>query len=162
MNRIENRTFDELQVGDTASLTRTLTYQDIELFAVVSGDVNPVHVDEAFAQSNMFHKIVAHGMWGGALISTVLGTQLPGPGTIYLGQSLRFRHPVGLGDTITVTVKVTEKNMEKHRVTLECQATNQRGEVVISGVAEVIAPTEKISRQRMTMPEVKLLERGKH
>ncbi len=161
MNRIENRTFDELKVGDTASLTRTLTYRDIELFAIMSGDVNPVHLDEAFAQNSMFHKIIAHGMWGGALISTVLGTQLPGPGAIYLGQSLRFRHPVGLGDTITVTVKVTEKNSEKHRVTLECQVTNQRGEVVISGIAEVIAPTEKISRERVTLPEAKLLRAGR-
>jgi len=157
MNRIENRTFDEMKVGDTASLTRTLTYRDIELFAVMSGDLNPAHLDEAFAQSSRFHKIIAHGMWGGALISAVLGTQLPGPGSIYLGQSLRFRHPVGLGDTITVTVTVTEKNAEKKRVTLECQATNQRGEVVISGTAEVIAPTEKISRERVTLPEVKLL-----
>ena len=162
MDRIENRTFEELQIGDTASLARTLSYKDIELFAIMSGDVNPAHVDEAFAQSDMFHKIIAHGMWGGALISTVLGTQLPGPGAIYLGQSLRFRRPVGLGDTITVTVKVTGKDAEKHRVTLECQATNQRGEVVISGVAEVIAPTEKISRQRVTLPEVKLLEKGRH
>jgi phosphotransacetylase/acyl dehydratase len=162
MDRIENRTFDELQIGDTAALSRTLSYKDIELFAIMSGDVNPAHVDEAFAQSDMFHKIIAHGMWGGALISTVLGTQLPGPGAIYLGQSLRFRRPVGLGDTITVTVKVTGKDAEKHRVTLECQATNQRGEVVISGVAEVIAPTEKISRQRVTLPEVKLLEKGRH
>ena len=162
MDRIENRTFEELQIGDTASLARTLSYKDIELFAIMSGDVNPAHVDEAFAQSDMFHKIIAHGMWGGALISTVLGTQLPGPGAIYLGQSLRFRRPVGLGDTITVTVKVTGKEAEKHRVTLECQATNQRGEVVISGVAEVIAPTEKISRQRVTLPEVKLLEKGRH
>ena len=101
-------------------------------------------MDEAFAQSDMFHKIIAHGMWGGALISTVLVPELPGPGAVYLGQSLRFRKPVGLGDTITVTVKVTEKDPEKHRVTLECQATNQRGEVVISGVAEVIAPTERV------------------
>jgi phosphotransacetylase/acyl dehydratase len=162
MDRIENRTFDELQVGETATLARTLTHKDIELFAIMSGDVNPAHVDEAFAQSDMFHKIIAHGMWGGALISTVLGTQLPGPGAIYLGQSLRFRRPVGLGDTITVTVKVLRKDAEKHRVTLECQASNQRGEVVISGEAEVIAPTEKISRERVTLPEVKLLERGRH
>src|SRR5271167_2119029 len=161
-DRIENRTFSELKVGDSASISRVLTYKDIELFAIMSGDVNPAHVDEEFAKSDMFHKIIAHGMWGGALISTVLGTQLPGPGAIYLGQSLRFRKPVGLGDTITVTVKVTEKDPEKHRVTLECQASNQRGEVVISGIAEVIAPTEKISRQRVTMPEVKLLEKGRH
>jgi acyl dehydratase len=86
---IENRTFDEIKVGDSASLTRTLTKRDIELFAVMSGDINPAHMDEEFAKSDMFHKVIAHGMWGGALISTVLGTQLPGPGTIYLGQSLR-------------------------------------------------------------------------
>lgn len=162
MDRIENRTFDELQVGDTASIARTLTYKDIELFAIMSGDVNPAHVDEEFARSDMFHRIIAHGMWGGALISTALGTQLPGPGAVYLGQSLRFRRPVCLGDTITVTVRVAEKFAEKCRVTLDCQATNQKGEIVISGTAEVIAPTEKISRERVTLPEVKLLQRGRH
>src|SRR6204780_1184737 len=106
VDRIENRTFDELKIGDTASISRTLTEKDIELFAIMSGDVNPAHVDEEFAKSDMFHKIIAHGMWGGALISTVLGTELPGPGTIYLGQTLRFRHPVVPGDTVVVSVKV--------------------------------------------------------
>ena len=160
MNVIENRTFDELKVGEAASLTRTLTYKDIELFAIMSGDVNPAHVDEEFAKSDMFHKIVAHGMWGGALISTVLGTLLPGPGTIYIGQSLHFRGPVGLGDTIKVTVKVAEKKPEHHRVVLDCQAVNQRGEVVIAGTAEVIAPQDKISRPRVVLPEVELREKG--
>src|SRR5208282_2841057 len=116
MERIENRTFDELALGDSASLVRTLTYKDVEVFAIMSGDINPAHVDEDFAKSDMFHKIIAHGMWGGALISTVLGTQLPGPGAIYLGQSLRFRRPVGLGDTIVVSVRVAEMDAEKHRV----------------------------------------------
>ncbi len=161
MDCIENRTFDELQVGETASLARTLTYKDIELFAIMSGDVNPAHVDEVFAKSDMFHKVVAHGMWGGALISTLLGTRLPGPGTIYLNQSLHFRGPVGLGDTITVTVKVAEKKPEKHHVILECQALNQRGEIVIAGTAEVIAPIEKISRPRVHLPEVELREKGR-
>ncbi len=106
---IESRTArsPNCKVGDSASIVRTLTYKDIELFAIMSGDVNPAHVDEEFAKSDMFHQIIAHGMWGGALISTVLGTQLPGPGAIYLGQSLKFRRPVCLGDTITITVKVT-------------------------------------------------------
>jgi len=162
MNRIENRTFAELKVGDSASIARTLTYRDIELFAIMSGDVNPAHVDEEFAKSDMFHQVIAHGMWGGALISTVLGTQLPGPGAIYVGQSLRFRHPVCLGDTITVTVKVADKIEEKKRVLLDCVATNEKGEIVISGTAEVIAPSEKISRERVSLPEVKLLERGRH
>src|SRR6516162_9174450 len=101
---IENRTFDEIAIGESASLSRALSKDDIALFAVMSGDVNPAHLDEAYAEKSMFHRIIAHGMWGGSLISTVLGTRLPGPGTIYLGQDLHFLKPVGLGDTITVTV----------------------------------------------------------
>ncbi|PZA10363.1 enoyl-CoA hydratase [Rhodopseudomonas palustris] len=156
MEQIQNRTFDEIEVGDSASLARTLTYRDIEVFAVMSGDVNPMHVDAAFAKSDMFHQVVAHGMWGGALISTLLGTQLPGPGTIYLDQSLRFTRPVLLGDTVTVTVTVKEKNAAKKRLLLDCRATNQRGEDVITGLAEVIAPVEKISRPRVLLPEIDL------
>jgi phosphotransacetylase/acyl dehydratase len=162
MDRIENRTFKELKVGDSASIARKLTYKDIELFAIMSGDVNPAHVDAEFAKNDMFHQIIAHGMWGGALISTVLGTELPGPGAIYLAQSLRFKRPVCIGDTITVSVTVAEKFTDKNRITLECQATNQKGELVICGTAEVIAPAEKISRERVILPEVKLLERGRH
>ena len=128
MERIENRPFDELKVGDAASLVRTLTHKDIELFAIMSGDVNPACVDEEFARSDAFHRVVAHGMWGGALISTLLGTQLPGPGTVFREQTLRFLRPIGLGDTVTVTVKVTGKAEGGHRVTLDCRASNQAGE----------------------------------
>src|SRR3546814_21104864 len=92
MQYIENKTFDELAVGDRAEVTRTLQRQDIELFAVMSGDVNPAHVDEDFAKSAMFQKVIAHGLWGGALISAGLGTELPGPGTIYPNPSLSFNH----------------------------------------------------------------------
>jgi phosphate acetyltransferase/phosphate butyryltransferase len=161
MDEITNRTFDELRPGDTASLTRTLTQRDIELFAVMSGDVNPMHVDEEFARSDLFHHVVAHGMWSGALISTVLGTELPGPGTVYLGQTLRFRHPIYLGDRILVKVTVNRKVDQERRVVLDCVATNQRDEVVMSGIAEVIAPSEKFSRPRVVLPEVELLERGR-
>ena len=84
---IQNKTFDEMEVGDQATLHRVLSKDDILLFAAVSGDVNPAHVDEEFARSDLFHKIIAHGMWGAALISTVLGTELPGPGTIYPGSN---------------------------------------------------------------------------
>lgn len=157
---IENRTFDEIKIGDSASITRTLTERDIELFAVMSGDVNPAHVDPEFAKSDMFHKIIAHGMWGGSLISTVLGTELPGPGTIYLDQTLRFLAPVGLGDTITVTVTAREKDAKRHRVTFDCTCTNQDGKVVIDGAALVIAPTEKIRRPRVALPKVRIEERG--
>ena len=156
MSRLINRTYDELVVGESANLTRKFTQRDIDLFAVMSGDVNPAHVDPEFAKSDMFHKVVAHGMWGGSLISAVLGTQLPGPGTIYLGQTLRFRRPIGLGDTVTVTVTVATKDSEKHRVQLDCRVRNQAGEVVIEGTADVIAPTEKISRERVSLPDVKI------
>ncbi len=94
MALIENKIFDELKIGDTASIKRDVTLQDIELFSVMSGDVNPAHVDAEYAKDDMFHKIIAQGMWGACLISTVLGTELPGPGTIYLDQTLKFTAPV--------------------------------------------------------------------
>ncbi len=163
MNRpIQNRTFSELKVGDTASIARTLTYKDVELFAIMSGDINPANVDQAFAKSDAFHKIVGHGMWGGALISAVLGTELPGPGTIYSGQSLEFLSPIALGDTITVTLKLTQKIEENHQVIFDCQARNQRNELVITGAARVIAPTEKICREPVSLPEIELVEKGRH
>jgi acyl dehydratase len=157
---IENRTFDEIEVGNSATLERTLSWEDIELFAVVSGDVNPAHVDADYARGDIFHAIVAHGMWGAALISTLLGTRLPGPGTIYLEQTLRFRRPVTIGDTITVSVTVASKDPECHRVVLDCQCVNQRGETVIDGSATVLAPTEKVRRPRFALPEVWLHEPG--
>lgn len=159
MDYIENRTFEEIRIGDNASLERPLTMQDIKLFAVMSGDVNPAHVDEDYARSSRFHEIIAHGMWGGSLISTVLGTQLPGPGTIYLGQTLQFRRPVRLGDRLSITVTVTGKDADKQRLTLDCECHNQENELVIKGEAQVIAPTEKIRRPRWLLPEVHLTER---
>lgn len=157
---IQNRTFDEIRVGETASLTRKLTRRDIELFAVMSGDINPAHVDPEFAKSDMFHEVIAHGMWGGALISTVLGTELPGPGTIYLDQSLRFLGPIGLGDTVTVSVTAREKDAEHHRITFDCKCVNQHGEIMIDGTALVIAPLKKVKRPKVRLPEVRLAERG--
>lgn len=156
MDYLENRTFDEIQIGDSASLTRTLTERDIQVFAIMSGDINPAHVDEEYAQSEMFHKIIGHGMWSGALISTVLGTQLPGPGTIYLGQTIRFKRPVALGDALTVTVTAKEKNEEKKRVIFACECRNQKDEVVMEGTAEVLAPTKKIRRPKAVLPELTL------
>ena len=160
MQYIENRTFDEIKTGDSADLTRTLKLEDIELFAVMSGDVNPTHVDENYASSDMFHKIIAHGMWGGALISAVLGTELPGPGTIYRNQSLSFCRAVGLGDTVTIRVTVTDKDAAQNLVTLACLCTNQNGETVIEGTAVVVAPNEKVRRPRVALPEVHLHERA--
>ena len=96
---IRNRTFDEIAVGDRASIERTLTASDIQLFAAMSGDINPTHIDAEYADSTRFHGVVAHGMWGAALISAVLGTRLPGPGTAYSSQTLTFHAPIRVGDT---------------------------------------------------------------
>lgn len=156
MDYLENRTFDEINIGDSDSLTRTLTEKDIQVFAIMSGDINPAHVDQEYAQSEMFHEIIGHGMWLGALISTVLGTQLPGPGTIYVGQTIRFKKPVAIGDAITVTVTAAEKKPEKKRVIFECVCKNQKDVVVVEGQAEVVAPTKKIRRPKAVLPELSL------
>ena len=155
MQYIENKTYDAITVGDIATLTRTLKPQDIELFSVMSGDVNPAHVDADYAKTDIFHGVIAHGVWGGALISAVLGTELPGPGTIFLNQRLKFVLPVGLGDTVTVRVEVTDKQ-DKGHVKLACSCLNQHDKVVIEGVAPVIAPSEKVRRPRVVLPEVHL------
>lgn len=155
---IENKTFDEIEIGDSAEVDHTLTQKDIQLFAVMSGDVNPAHLDEEYARSDLFHKIIAHGMWGGSLISTVLGTQLPGPGTIYVHQDFDFLKPVGIGDTITARVSVTKKDEKKKRLTLACVCLNQEGKEVITGTAKVIAPTEKVKRKRIRLPEIEFKE----
>lgn len=154
---IENKTFDEITIGDSASVQHTLTQRDILLFAIMSGDVNPAHLDEEYAKSDLFHQIVAHGMWGASLISTVLGTQLPGPGTIYLGQSLKFLRPVMIGDTLTASVTVKNKNVEKQHIILDCVCSNQWKKEVIIGTAEVLAPTEKVRRKKIKLPSVESL-----
>lgn len=156
MEFLENRTFNEIKVGDSASLVRVLTEKDIQVFAIMSGDINPAHVDVEYAQSDMFHKIIGHGMWGGALISTVLGTQLPGPGTIYVKQTILFKKPVAIGDTLTVTVTAKEKMPEKNRIIFSCECRNQQNEIVMEGQAEVVAPTEKIRRPKTLLPEISL------
>lgn len=153
---LRNRTFDEIAVGDSASLERSLTAEDIQLYAVMSGDVNPTHVDHEYASSSRYSGVIAHGMWGASLISALLGTRLPGPGTHYLGQTLEFLEPVRIGDTLTVTVTVTARDPSTQQVTLHCRCVNQDGLTVIEGEAEVVAPTEHIERDRATLPEVRL------
>ncbi len=160
IERIENRTYEEIEVGDSARVTRRLTRRDIDLFATVSGDINPTHVDAAFAASDEFHGVIAHGMWGASLISTVLGTELPGPGTVYLQQSLRFLGPIALGDTVTVTVTAREKHAQHHQISFDCLCANQHAQVLIDGTARVIAPTEKIRRARVLLPTVLVQDRG--
>ncbi len=155
---IENVLYDDIHIGDTARLVRTLTLEDIRAFAAVSGDVNPAHLDASFANESMFHGVIGHGMWSGSLVSTVLGTQFPGPGTIYLEQSFRFKRPVRVGDTLTVLVTALEKNDEKHSLVLGCSITNQKGDEVVSGQAKVIAPTEKVTRPRIGTPKLNLFD----
>jgi phosphate acetyltransferase/phosphate butyryltransferase len=153
---LRNFTFDEIAVGDRASIQRTLTAADIQLFAAMSGDINPQHIDAEFAESTRYHGVIAHGMWGAALISAVLGTRLPGPGTVYAGQTLKFLAPVRVGDTLTISVTVASRDEAKHRLVLDCLCTNQEGNAVISGEATVIAPTERIERPRGTLPQLRI------
>jgi 3-hydroxybutyryl-CoA dehydratase len=131
--------FDELSVGQSAEMTRTVGAADIEAFAAVSGDENPVHLDEAYAKTTAFGERIAHGMLSGAYISAVLGTKLPGPGAIYLSQSLRFRRPVHIGDAVTARVTVKALDERRGHVTLEtvCEVD---GRAVVDGEALVIAP----------------------
>jgi phosphate acetyltransferase len=156
---IENHPFDEIQIGQTAQLTRTLRPQDIPLFAAISGDVNPTHLDPEFAKQGPTHEVVGHSMWGGALFSAILGNQLPGPGTVYVRQDLRFHRPIAVGDTLTASVTVKEKNPQNHHVVFECLAVNQDGLKVIDGIAEVIAPAEKIRCAKLHLPEISVTDK---
>jgi 3-hydroxybutyryl-CoA dehydratase len=128
----------KLKVGDTASIARTITDRDVRAFADLTGDHNPVHLDEAVAQRSRFGRRIAHGMFGASLISAVLGTRLPGEGSIYLSQSLQFLGPVFIDDTLTARVTVQMVKEEKGIVTLETVCENQRGETVIRGEAIVL------------------------
>lgn len=154
----ENHTFDELRIGQSARLLRTLTPQDIQAFAAVSGDTNPAHLDAEYANETLFHGVIAHGMWSGALISALLGTQFPGTGTIYLDQALHFARPVRIGDTLTVSVTVAAKDEHKKVVELACEAVNQKGERVVSGIARVLAPTIKVRMPRGTVPQIQVFD----
>src|ERR1700716_1735419 len=119
-----------LKVGDTASLTKTITDSDIRAFAELSGDRNPIHLDDEYAATTRFGRRIAHGMLAASLISTVLGTELPGTGTIYLSQNSRFLAPVYPGDTVTARVTVTNIREDKPTVTLETICENQSGELL--------------------------------
>ncbi len=153
MPMMENKTFDEIRVGDCAALTRTLHENDIRLFAAASGDVNPAHLDPSYANTTRFRGVIGHGMWSGALISALLGTELPGPGTIYVNQQLNFVRPVRIGDTINVRVTVREKNAANGHIIFDCLCTKQPGEVVTTGTAEVVAPQEKVRGEFVGSPQ---------
>ena len=136
----KGKTINQLEVGEKVSMCKTITESDVKTFAEISGDTNPLHLDKEFASSSIFGERVAHGMLTAGLISAVIGTQLPGVGTIYMSQSLRFTAPVKFGDTIEAEVEVKEKLEEKNRVVLITTCRNQQGQTVIEGEALVMPP----------------------
>ncbi len=133
----------EIQVGDTASMTKRISDEDVRSFADISGDKNPVHLDDDFAAGTMFKKRIAHGALSSALISAVLGMVMPGPGTIYLSQSLNFKAPVYIGEEITARLEVTAYRSDKRITTLKTEVFNQDNKLVLDGEAVVIAPKLK-------------------
>jgi 3-hydroxybutyryl-CoA dehydratase len=135
---IKGKTMSELVVGEKATYTKTITDADVRLFAQLSGDKNPMHLDEEYASTTRFKHRIAHGHYVASMFSTILGTQLPGEGCIYLSQEMKYVAPVYLNDTITATAEVTEKNIERNRVVISTTSTNQDGVVVIKGQAVVM------------------------
>jgi len=140
---MNGKTIDELNVGQTASFTKTISESDVYMYAGITGDFNPAHVNETYAKKTAFKTRIAHGMLSAGLISNVLGNQLPGPGTIYLQQNLNFRAPVTIGETITATVEVIEVIREKKRVRLKTVCTNQDNVVVLDGEALISPPRQR-------------------
>jgi 3-hydroxybutyryl-CoA dehydratase len=134
------KTIDQIKVGDAEEFAKTVTDADVVLFAGVTGDLNPAHLNEPFAAGTFFKGRIAHGMLSAGFISAVIGTKLPGPGAIYMSQSLRFTAPVRIGDTITARAEVIEVIEEKNRVKLSTTCTNQDGTVVLDGEALVMPP----------------------
>jgi 3-hydroxybutyryl-CoA dehydratase len=140
---MRGRNIEMLKTGDWAEFTKTISEADVYLFAGVTGDLNPAHVDETYARTTFFKTRIAHGMLLAGLISTVIGTQLPGPGTIYVRQELDFLAPVRFGDTVTARAEVMEILADKNRVRLKTTCVNQEGKAVVDGVALVSPPKEK-------------------
>ena len=150
---VENRTYDEIRIGQIAELQRTLTSDDVALFGKVSGDLNPTHMDADYARAHGAKGVVGHSLWVTSLISSLLANVLPGPGTVYRGQTSSFYRPVEHGDTLAARIRVREKR-EGGIVVFDCEVRNQRNEPVMDGVAEVVAPAERIRVRRLEAPEV--------
>ena len=153
MTTISNTPYSALEVGQKASFEKTIGERDIQLFAAMSGDRNPVHLDAEFARGTLFKERIAHGMLSGALISAAVACTLPGPGTIYLGQTMKFARPVKIGDTITVHVEILEK-LPKNRVRIGTNVSNQNGELVVEGEAEVLAPRRAETVELKELPSI--------
>ena len=135
---MEKKSITSFEVGQSASFCKTVSESDVYLFAGISGDFNPVHINEEYAKEGMFKKRIAHGILTASFISTVLGTKLPGPGAIYAKQDLKFLAPVYIGDTVTATCTVKEVISEKNRIVMDCAVTNQDGVKVLVGEATLV------------------------
>jgi 3-hydroxybutyryl-CoA dehydratase len=153
MTQLSNHPYESLEVGQKARFDKTVEERDIQLFAALSGDRNPVHLDAEYAATTPFKERIAHGMFSGALISAAIACELPGPGTIYLGQSLRFSRPVKLGDQLRVELEILEK-LPKFRVRIATRVFNQNDEQVVDGEAEVLAPRKQESVELKTLPTI--------
>lgn len=162
MTKIENKTFAELNIGDSASFSRRLSPEDVARFADISGDVSPDHVDAGLTKSDVFHDTIVQSMWGNALISTLVGIELPGPGSVFVNQTFQFKRLVKLGDIITVSVKVAKKSEADHRVQLDFILLNQNDQTLIEGSVDVIAPLEKVSRDLVELGDDELPRKGRH
>lgn len=156
--QISNITFEDINLGDSTTYTRLITNQEVEAFAAISGDHNPLHLDPEYAATTAFGECIAHGMLTGALISAAIAMQLPGPGSVYLSQSLQFKSPVFLGDTLTVTLTVIDKHAKRPWITLQCQVDNQDGKAVAKGEAQVVAPTKQETVTVIPPPALQLIE----
>ncbi len=156
MKTIENVPFDDIFVGQTCEHQTTVSEQDILLFAKVSGDNNPVHLDENFAKTTPFGERIAHGMYTAALVSAAMALELPGPGSIYLTQTMKFRQPVKIGDTLTIRIEVTRKRAGKNFVIFTTLVTNQHGKKVLTGDATAQVPSEKIVLPAPELPPVRI------
>ena len=148
MSTITNYTYDEIDIGQSATYSRTITQREITLFAAASGDVNPLHLDPEYAATTPFEKPIAHGILSASLISAAIALKLPGPGVVYVGQSLRFMRPVKAGDELTA------KRDDKKFVTLDCEIVNQHGKPVVTGEALVLAPSEKVTIDTPALPDI--------
>ncbi|WAH57559.1 MaoC family dehydratase [Pseudomonas sp.] len=153
MTQVTNTPYEALEVGQKATFSKTVEERDIQLFAAMSGDHNPVHLDPEFAATTMFKERIAHGMFSGALISAAVACELPGPGTIYLGQKMSFQKPVKIGDTLTVRLEILEK-LPKFRVRIATQVYNQRDEMVVDGEAEILAPRKEQTVNLVSPPAI--------
>ncbi|MGC5887486.1 bifunctional enoyl-CoA hydratase/phosphate acetyltransferase [Ralstonia pseudosolanacearum] len=152
---VRNRAFNDIAVGDTATIERTLTAEDVQLFFMLTGESEAPHLDLRGSIAAFPHASAAPGMLGGALIASLLGSRLPGPGTVHMSQTLQFLAPVRVGDTLMVSVTVVARDPAQHRLKLACRCTNADGVLAISGEADVIAPTEPIEQPRNALPDLR-------